>query len=83
MSPEGSIIYLCSVLIKSHLDIMMDVLRHSGEPFSRAVCGLLARAPLAGAEGGAGGEEVRRGGVHQAAQQQQEQHGRHPGDFIV
>ena len=62
---------------------MMDVLGHSGEPFSRAVCGLLARAPLAGAEGGAGGEEVRRGGVHQAAHQQQEQHGRHPGDFIV
>ena len=62
---------------------MMDVLGHSGEPFARAVCSLLARAPLAGAEGGAGGEEVRRGEVHQAHHQQHEQHSRHPGDFNV
>ena len=63
---------------------MMDVLGHRGQPFARAVCGLLARAPLAGAEGGAGGEEVRGGEVHhQAHHHQQEQHGSHPGDFIV
>ena len=66
----------------SHLHIMVDVLRHGGEPFARAVGGLLARAPLAGAQGGAGGEEVRRGEVHQA-HHQQEQHSCHPGDFIL
>ena len=57
----------------------MDVLGHSGEPFSRAVCGLLARAPLAGAQGGARGEEVAGGQGHQAPQEQ-EKHRCHPRD---
>ena len=47
-----------AVSIKSHLDVMMDILGHRGQPFARAVCSLLPRAPLARAEGGARGEEV-------------------------
>ena len=46
---------------KSHLYVMMDVLGHRGEPLARAVCSLFARAPLACAEGRAGGEKVRPG----------------------
>ena len=69
--------------LKSHLDVMMDILRHRGQPFARAVCSLLPRAPLARAEGGARGEEVWGGEVHQAHHHQQEQHGRHPEVFIV
>ena len=66
-------------IIKSDLDVMMDVLGHSGEAVAGAVRGLLARAPLAGAQGGARGEEVAGGQVHQAPQEQ-EKHRCHPRD---
>ena len=58
-------------IIKSDLDVMMDVLGHSGEAVAGAVRGLLARAPLAGAQGGARGEEVGGGQGHQAPQEQE------------
>ena len=58
---------------------MMDVLGHSGEAVAGAVRGLLARAPLAGAQGGARGEEVGGGQGHQAPEEQ-EKHSCHPRD---
>ena len=60
---------------------MMDVLGHSGEAVAGAVRGLLARAPLAGAQGGARGEEVGGGQGHQAPQEQEKRRC-HPRDKI-